>query len=107
MPFAIIFTYMAGAFGKDAKNLGFNLVKYGAWSAYVLIALGVFFAAIFTLLDSVAVSAPSLAVDVWGWFMPANAAGCLTVIVSARVLRAILQFKISMATKKLEQLRSA
>jgi len=106
MPLAFIFGSITSLFGKDLKNAGFNIAKYVAWAAYIGIILGVFFASIFTLLDSVAVAVPSLAVQVWGWFMPPNAAGCLTVIISARVLRSILDYKVAMSSKRLQMLRS-
>lgn len=107
MPFLALFTWLASFFGRDAKNLGFNIAKLSAWSFYVIAIISVFLASIFTLLDSVAVAVPTLATDVWGWFMPSNAAGCLIVIISARILRAILDYKISMATKRLQMLRSS
>lgn len=106
MPLAAFFTWLAAFFGKDAKNLSFNLAKYVAFTAYVVFAFGIFLATIFTLLDTVAVSFPSIANDVWSWFMPPNATGCLTAIISARVLRAILDYKLAMASKKLQMLRS-
>jgi hypothetical protein len=107
MPFAALFSWFAALFGKDAKNLGFNLAKYAAWSAYALFTLGVFLAAVFTILDGIAVSVPSQAVQVWGWFMPPNAAGCLIAIMSVRILRAAYDFKIAMSSKKLEMVRSS
>lgn len=105
MPFAIIFTWVASFFGDKIKQVGWGYAKFGAWTLFVIASLTFLLSTLISMLNSVKVSVPASVDMVWGWVMPSNAIGCLTLILTAKVLRAMYDFKVRMATIKLESIR--
>jgi len=105
MPFLALFGIAAVDIAKDGKRLGFAVAKMLAFIAYILTGIGVLFTASYLLLDGVAATFPATGQMVWGWFMPPSAFGCLTTIVSIRILRAGYDFKIQLAKLKVQSVR--
>lgn len=105
MPFAILFGFLTGSIADKGKDIAWGLAKFIAWSAFVIAAFVFMLNSVLTMLNAVKVSVPDVVTQVWGWVMPENAAGCLTLILTAKVLRAMYDFKVRMATIKLEAVR--
>jgi len=106
MPFLALLAGIGSSFGDSAKKLGFSIAKYAAYIGFVLAVLAAYLSATYLLLNDIKVAVPAVAVTVWGWVMPANAAACLTTVISARFLRAAYDFKIRLATVKVKTIRS-
>ena len=105
MPFAVFFGWFAAQFGDKGKDIAWGVMKFAAWATFVIASFVFMLDSILTLLNSVKVAVPATAAMVWSWVMPTNAAGCLSLILTAKVLRAMYDFKVRMATIKLESVR--
>lgn len=105
MPFAVFFGWFAAQFGDKTKDIAWSLSKFVTWTSFVIGAFIFMLNSILTMLNAVKVSVPAIVTQVWGWVMPDNAVGCLTLILTAKVLRAMYDFKVRMATIKLESVR--
>jgi len=106
MPFLAFFAWLSAFFAETGKKLAFSLAKFSAYSGFILFVLAAYLTATYVLLNDLKVAVPATAVMVWGWVMPANAAACLTTIISARFLRAAYDFKVRLATVKVKTIRS-
>lgn len=105
MPFAVLFGWIGAQFADKGKDIAWGAAKFVAWSAFVIASLVFMLDTILSMLNAVKVAVPATAAMVWSWVMPANAAGCLSLILTAKVLRAMYDFKVRMATIKLESVR--
>ena len=105
MPFLALFGIAAVDIAKDGKRLAFAVTKMLLFVAYIISGIGILFTASYLLLDGVSATFPATGQMVWGWFMPPNAFGCLTTILTIRILRAGYDFKIQLAKLKVQSVR--
>lgn len=98
--FANLAAWLASFLGTTIKQSAVKISAFIAAAAVILIFTVAFFGAIFTLLTGVSATVPSTAAMVWGWVMPANAYGCLSAILVARILRAGYDYKVQLMMKK-------
>jgi len=104
MPFLALFGITSSMLANNAKNVAFALAKLALFIAYVALGIGILFVASYNLLDGISTQVPATAQMVWGWFMPPNAFGCLTTILTIRILRAGYDFKVQLAKLKVQSI---
>ncbi|WAR44570.1 DUF5455 family protein [Methylomonas rapida] len=61
------------------------IIALGFIIAGIITVLTLYLSSMFSIVQGIYQTIPSLALDVWGWVMPSNAVPCLLAILSARV----------------------
>lgn len=89
-----------------SKSVAFASLKIFLFIGYITLGISILFTASYLLLDGISATFPQTAQMVWGWFMPPNAFGCITTIVTIRILRAGYDFKVQLAKLKVSTIKT-
>lgn len=84
---APVLTFFAEAFKHYFSKVVRSMPVLTAGLALIYTVQIAYLSAANYLLDGIQRTVPQIVVDVYGWFMPSNAFTCLTVIISARILK--------------------
>jgi hypothetical protein len=92
--------------GRQASFLTYRFAALTLFLSFIAISVVALFSLLFTMLSGASAAVPTTAIMVWGWFMPSNAFSCFALILSARILRAVYDYKIEVSKRVLAALNA-
>jgi len=98
--FGAILSWFGVSIGQAAKDITLRIVLTAAFVVASLVSIGILIAATIMVLDGISTTVPSIAADVWSWFMPPNAGECITSLVVVRFARAVHDYRIMILKMK-------